>query len=69
MEVISGIETVAQIGMMKLTGVIAVYVAHIRQLDSEAMHEKKRTKEAAMRQKKRSKDPYQKWGPERLGRG
>ena len=36
MNAISHVETVAQIGMVKLTGGFALYAAHIRQMDRQA---------------------------------
>ena len=36
MNAISHVETVAQIGMVKLTGGVALYAAHIRQMDRQA---------------------------------
>ena len=40
MDAISGVETVAQIGVLKATGGIAVYVARIREADRENKREK-----------------------------
>lgn len=36
MDAIKNVETVAQVGAIKLTGGIALYAAHIRQMDREA---------------------------------
>jgi hypothetical protein len=36
MSAITNVKTVAHIGMMKMTGGIALYAAHIRQMDKQA---------------------------------
>ncbi len=40
MSAISNVETVAQVGLVKLTGGVALYAAHIRQMDRDNMRQK-----------------------------
>lgn len=42
MNAITNVQTVAQIGTLRLTGIIGVYVAHIRQVDQQAKRERQR---------------------------
>lgn len=42
MSAIASVETVAQIGLVKLTGGVALYAAHIRQMDRENRPQKQR---------------------------
>jgi hypothetical protein len=42
MNAITNVQTVAQIGTLRLTGIIGVYVAHIRQVDQQPKRERQR---------------------------
>ncbi len=42
MNAVSNVQTVAQVGVLRLTGAIGVYVAHIRQVDRESKREPQR---------------------------
>lgn len=53
MDAVSSVETVAQVGAVKLAGGVALYAAHIRQMDAQT-RERQRTVRAPQ--------------PERLGR-
>lgn len=44
MDAIKNVETVAQVGAVKLTGGIALYAAHIRQMDRENMRQKQQAR-------------------------
>ena len=44
MSAIKNVETVAQVGMVKLTGGVALYAAHIRQMDRENMKQKQQVR-------------------------
>jgi len=44
MDAIRNVETVAQVGMVKLTGGVALYAAHIRQMDRENMRQKQQVR-------------------------
>lgn len=45
MDAIKNVETVAQIGAVKLTGGIALYAAHIRQMDGEHQRQRQQVRE------------------------
>lgn len=44
MDAIRNVETVAQVGAVKLTGGIALYAAHIRQMDRENLRQKEQVR-------------------------
>lgn len=51
MDAIKNVETVAQVGAVKLTGGVALYAAHIRQMDRENMRQKQQVRTPAAPQK------------------
>ena len=44
MDVINNVQTVAQVGAVKLTGGVALYATHIRQMDRENMRQKQQVR-------------------------
>lgn len=50
MNAITNVETVAQIGVIKMTGGIALYAARIREMDRDAMRRKVRTRGIVQKQ-------------------
>lgn len=45
MDAVSNVQTVAQVGMVKLTGGISLYLARIRQMDQGAMRKKEQARQ------------------------
>jgi hypothetical protein len=46
MSAIASVETIAQIGLVKLTGGVALYAAHIRQMDRQAPRQQRVRRDA-----------------------
>lgn len=48
MSAIAGVQSVAKIGMVKLTGGVALYTAHIRQMDRQSPPRQRQVRRDAM---------------------
>lgn len=49
MDAVSNVQTVAQVGLVKATGGVALYAAHIRQMDRDSVRQRQQTRDMAPR--------------------